>query len=121
MNDQPSDPCEPDPLVGEEIIRVSLESSGIYIHLDKSRIQIYSKFILRRPGHGDSEVSPIGKTGDMGALWSSLGARVVSVLWGPCLSIYTNFGNEIVVLPNPSGCRGEIWSHDEEKLFIDDF
>jgi len=99
-------PCEPDPLIGEEIIRISLESSTVDIHLEKSQVQIGSSFLVRRVGHDNCRISPQSKAGEVSALWPSLGSRIVSVVWGRDLVLTLDDGNGIVVPPSSYGYRG---------------
>ena len=119
---QPStDPCEPDPLVGEEIVRVSMESSGVFIDTDGSQIQIGSEFFVRRIDRDDCWISPKSKAGEVSALWPSLGSRVASVAWGHDLILTLNDGVEIVVPPSSSGYRGTVLSHNGKNATWDDF
>ena len=117
----PTDPCEPDPLVGEEIMRVSMESWGVFIHTDGSQVQIGSEFFVRRIGRDDCWISPQGKVGEVSALWPSLGSRIAAVAWGRDLVLTLDDGTEIVVPPSPSGYRGAILSHDGKNTTWDDF
>ena len=116
-----TDPCEPDPLVGEEIIRVSMESWGVFIDTDGSQIQIGSEFLVRRIGCDDCWISPQSKAGEVSALWPSLGNRIASVAWGHDLVLTLDDGTEIVVPPSSFGYRGIILSHDGTNTTWDDF
>ena len=116
-----TDPCEPDPLVGGEVMRVSMESSGVFIHTDGSQIQIQCEFFVRRAGRDDCWISPRSKAGEVSALWPSLGSRVAAVAWGRDLVLTLDDGTEIVVPPSPSGYRGAILSHDGKNTTWDDF
>lgn len=122
MNEQPlSSMHEQDPLVGEEILRVSLESSGVYIHLTKSQIQIGSDFFIRHMGSDDQSVLPRSKIGDMSALWSSLGSRIVAVVWEHEVTFKLDSGAEIVVPPSSFGYRGTILTKDGSDTAVEDF
>lgn len=115
------DASEPDPLVGNEIMRISLESLGVHIDLNKSQVQIKSDFFVRRPSHAECKILQISRSADMSALWSSVGSRIASVTWGHDLIIETDNGVQIVVPPSPFGSRGTILSGEGDQHFWDDF
>ena len=112
---------EQDPLVGEEILRVSLESSGVYVHLTKSQLQISSDFFVRKLGDDDQSISPKSKVGSMSALWSILGDHIIAVIWGNELVVKLDSGAAIVIPPSASGYRGTILTEDGSNTAMEDF
>lgn len=110
-----------DPLVGERIIRIMLETFAVHIQLDMSQVQIGSVFYVRSAGSDNQVITPEARTGHVSALWPSIGSRIASVAWGDDFILRTGSGIEIVVPPSPSGHRGTILSHDGTHDMVDEF
>ena len=86
-----------EPLVGEELIRLSLEAFHVQLQFENTVLQIGVAFRVSR-GVGDAvRIDPVTHDGDVGRLWSLIGERGHSVTWADEIEIAFTNGARLVI------------------------
>jgi Family of unknown function (DUF6188) len=111
-----------DPLVGDELIRIALETYEVHLQFAKSTVQIGAPFLLEREGHVLATIQPESRAGEIGQLWQLVGKTVRDVVWTESLRIVFSDHLELLVPPSPGGLRGAILSKiPGEGIGFDEF
>jgi len=114
-----------DSLVGQELMRISVETFEIHLQFPDSQIQIGSDFLIRDGEQILERLSPTKRVGNIGVLWSTIGNKVTKLAWADSTldSMVVAFGNGIIVeiSPFPGRPRGTILGFYEGKHTVDDF
>ena len=96
-----------DPLVGDEVVRVSLETFEVDLRFQRSTLEIGCEFTIVS-GSQREKIDPESHTGNIFALWNLIGTTVQSVEWDEALSIRFSNGSMIQIPPTPGRQRGAI-------------
>jgi hypothetical protein len=114
-----------DPLIGCELIRVSLEATHVHLDFLNTQVQIGSDFNLSRDGGCVETICPTKRSGDIALLWEAIGTHVTSLTWPDgsqeSLSIVFDNGAVVEILPTVDMPRGTILGTDGTSNFVDDF
>lgn len=114
-----------DPLVGYELIRISVETFGIHLEFPDTQIQIGSDFVVRNGEQVLERLFPSQRTGNIGVLWNTIGTTVVELVWAESTSdpmvVSFSDGITIEVLPFPGRPRGTILGFHDGKHTVDEF
>ena len=102
--------CKPDPLVGEELVRVVLEKFGTELVFEGHRLQIGGQFLLKHNGTILADFQPESQQGDLAQLWRLIGSKVIEISWGQMVMVQFDRGLSIEILPTPGRFRGTITS-----------
>lgn len=113
---------EADPLAGDELIRVTLETYEVHFQFAKSTVQIGAPFILEREGHVLAEIQPESRAGEISQLWQLVGKTVREVVWTEPVRIVFSDHLELLIPPRPGRFRGAILSAiSGEGMGFDEF
>ena len=107
-------------LHGQEVMRISLETNGIYLHLSVSQIQIYGSFTVDL-GSARQKFSLDNRSGDLSTLWSLVGRSLTEANIPGIFRLC--FGDDVAleVLSNQVFPRIAILSTAEGKYFYDEY
>jgi hypothetical protein len=101
-----------DPLVGDELLEVSLHPFHVYFTFVKSKLQLGARFKILVPGSPPILFDPIDGTGDLRILWVLIGKLIKTVLWEEEINLVFASGETISIESNegrPRGCiRGRL-------------
>jgi len=97
-----------DPLIGAEVMRVSLEANGAYLHFETTTVMLYGPLEVQRAGYPDGTITPALKKGDVDLLWALVGKHVAAVRLGAIACIEFDEGTSLLL--QPGAWRGEIVS-----------
>lgn len=96
-----------DPLVGDELVRVSLETYEVDLKFQRHTLEIGSEFTVVS-GSLHAKIDPRSHMGNISAVWSLVGTTVQSVEWDQALTIRFSDGSMLVVSPTRGQLRGAI-------------
>jgi Family of unknown function (DUF6188) len=99
-----------DPLVGDELIRITLETYEVHFQFGKSALQLGAPFLLEREGDVLAEVQPETRAGEISPLWQLVGKTVRKVVWTKSLRIVFSDHLELLIPPSSGQLRGAILS-----------
>jgi hypothetical protein len=101
---------EGDPLVGDELVRITLETYEVHFQFAKSTVQIGAPFLLERAGQVLAEVQPQNRAGQISQLWQLVGKTVSEIVWTDSLRIVFSDRLELLIPPSLGQLRGAILS-----------
>jgi hypothetical protein len=96
-----------EPYVAEELIRITVETYGVYLVFDETVLQLGAPFLVTAKGVS-AEIRPSERKGNLSALWMLIGERVVNTDWSDTITFTFQDGSEIKILPAPGIVRGSI-------------
>jgi hypothetical protein len=108
-----------DPLVGDELIEISLEAHHVRFTFANSVLQIGADFEVLAPGQANITVEPGTKRGDLAILWNLIGKIVTGVAWDETIRVVFNDQREIVIGPCEGRFRGMIMGRHD--MTVEDF
>jgi hypothetical protein len=110
--------CEnPDPLIGEELIRIGLERHGVELRFEKTVLQIWNSFGLRAKDQTVVHIDPSNQDGNLSHLWRLIGRKVESVSIDEAIALAFDGGSRLEIPPNPGHARGA-WLGGDDKTYI---
>jgi hypothetical protein len=108
-----------DPLVGDELVEISLHPYHLYLTFLESELQLGAPFMISVKGAPSTEFDPKEGTGDLRILWSLIGKRVKAVIWEEAVSIVLADDEVISIGPSQGRPRGVI--KGRRDMTIEDF
>jgi hypothetical protein len=113
------DQTEIDPLVGDELIEISLHPYHVYFTFSESELQLGAAFAIVAEGSPSSKFDPKEGSGDLSKLWSLVGKSVTAVIWEETICIVFTGGEVISIFPSEGRPRGLI--KGRQDMTIEEF
>ncbi len=108
-----------DPLVGDELIEVSLQPHHVNLIFSESMMQLGVPFEISMRGMSAKEIDPERRSGELTVLWSLVGKIVKAVIWEEKVSIIFIDGEVLSIGSSRGGPRGTIMGRHD--MTIEDF
>ncbi|WP_334382091.1 MULTISPECIES: hypothetical protein [unclassified Bradyrhizobium] len=108
-----------DPLVGDELIEISLRPYEVHFIFAESVVQLGTSFNVSASGAPLTTISPKERSGNLLVLWSLIGATVREVVWGETVRI--RFADDSILLVGPTEGRPRGTIMGRRDMTIEDF
>ena len=107
-------------MIGEELIRISLEAYRVHLVFEDTVLQIGARFWVVRKDGTRFEVCPERRTGEVEVIWNLIGDRVQGVVWDDRIEIVFSSGSRIQI---GAASRGQIRGTiaDRKSMMVEDF
>ncbi|WP_210164564.1 DUF6188 family protein [Bradyrhizobium sp. WSM3983] len=108
-----------DPIVGDELVEVSLRPYNLSFIFVKSELQIDAPFAVSLPDGTSAKFLPKEGIGNLEILWGLVGKTVEAVIWNETITVRFSDGKQIFVEPSEGHPRGLIRGRDD--MTVEDF
>ena len=108
-------------LVGEELIRVGLETYEVHLEFNKTVLHFWVEFWVRTGDGVATSIEPSNRRGDLVPLWNLIGATVKQCEWTDRILIVFSDGAEIEMPPHEGVPRGAALEKDRVEYVFEEF
>lgn len=108
-----------DPIVGDELVEVSLRPHNLYFIFVKSELQIGAPFTVSLADGTSAKFLPKEGIGSLSILWALVGKTVEAVIWNDAITVRFADGEEIFIEPSEGRPRGLIRGRGD--MTVEDF
>jgi hypothetical protein len=111
--------ADADPLVGDELLEITLEAHYVRFTFMKSVLQIGAPFVVSFSEESATRIDPKMKSGDLTSVWLLIGKVVKTVVWNETVTIVFDGKVKICIGPSPGRIRGTIMGRRD--MTVEDF
>jgi hypothetical protein len=109
----------PDPLVGDELLEITLEAYHVRFTFMKSVLQIGAPFVVWFSEESATRIDPNVRSGDLASVWPLIGKVVKTVAWNETVTLVFDGMVKIAIGPSPCRLRGTIMGRRD--MTVEDF
>lgn len=109
-----------EPLLGDELVRIVLETYGVELRFQRTNFQIWTRFLLRADGVV-ATLDPEVRAGDLSPLWNLIGKTISDVQWKDAICLTFDGGTMLEIPSTPGHPRGALLGGDDGVYGYEEF